>query len=344
MRILGWTWRWFQQRAHLREGRALAHDLLAASSAVAQTQARIAGLTADGGLAYWMDDVQGARASYEERLALAETTGDPMLIADAHYDLGFTAMIAGDPETLLANERRALELYEQVGDENAALRARQGTVLATFLTADYANARELEEMNLAHFRERGSRFQIADSATFLAAVYMRLGDGERSWAYLSEGLRIFVENDTASGIARGLGMAAIVQASMGDPELAARIAGTTYELVREKSVMLAPVKVLHLPEPADLVREALGEERAHELMAEGAAIPVADMVAIVVAAPPSAARFVGRGSRRPTCGPGRRRVRCGRVMTSLGRLAVPPRRAAMHRDLRRRLGSRPRDR
>ena len=48
------------------------------------------GSTADGGLAYWMDDVQGARASYEERLALAETTGDPMLIADAHYDLGFT--------------------------------------------------------------------------------------------------------------------------------------------------------------------------------------------------------------------------------------------------------------
>ena len=158
-------------------------------------------------------------------------------------------------------------------------------MLATFLTADYANARELEEKNLAHFRERGSRFQIADSATFLAAVYMRLGDGERSWAFLSEALAIFIENDTASGIARALGMAAIVQASLGDPELAARIAGTTYELVREKSVMLAPVKVLHLPEPADLVREALGEERANELMAEGAAIPVSDMVAMVVAAP-----------------------------------------------------------
>ena len=40
-RIMGWTWRWFQQRAHLREGRALAHDLLAAPSAVAETRARI---------------------------------------------------------------------------------------------------------------------------------------------------------------------------------------------------------------------------------------------------------------------------------------------------------------
>ena len=132
---------------------------------------------------------------------------------------------------------------------------------------------------------------------------MRLGDGERSWALpRRKALRIFVENDTASGIARGLGMAAIVQASMGDPELAARIAGTTYELVREKSVMLAPVKVLHLPEPADLVREALGKERANELMAEGAAIPVPDMVAIVVAAPPPRRGSRPRGALAATCG------------------------------------------
>ena len=299
LRILGWTWRWFQQRAHLREGRAIARQLLAAPASHADVRARIAGLTADGGLAYWTDDVQGARASYEERLALADTTGDPMLIADANYDLGFTAMIAGDPVSLLANERRALELYEQAGDTDGALRARQGTVLASFLTADYEHARELEEVNLGLFRERGSRFQIADSSTFLAAVYMRLGDGERSWEHLTEALRIFIGNDTASGIARALGMAAIVQASIGDPELAARIAGTTYELVREKSVMLAPVKVLHLPEPADLVREALGEERANALMAEGAATPVPDMVARVLAAPAPLGRTAA--DRRPRC-------------------------------------------
>ena len=35
LRIMRRIWRWFQQRAHLREGRALAHDLLAAPSAVA---------------------------------------------------------------------------------------------------------------------------------------------------------------------------------------------------------------------------------------------------------------------------------------------------------------------
>ena len=286
LRVMGWTWRWFQQRAHLREGRSLARQLLDAPGAHDDARARIAGLTADGGIAYWMDDIVGSRASYSERLALAETTGDPMLIADANYDLGFTAMVMGDAATLLTHERRAFELYEQVGDADATLRARQALVLATFLTGDYERARELEVLDLAAFRERGSPFQIADSCTFLAAVYMRLGDGERSWAHLKEALAIFVGNDTASGIARGLGMAAIVQATVGDAELAARLAGTTYELVREKSVMLAPVKVLHLPEPADLVRERLGQERADALMAEGAATSVADAVAMVLAAPP----------------------------------------------------------
>ena len=32
---------------------------------------------ADGGLAYWMEDWTGCIARYEERLALAEGTGDP---------------------------------------------------------------------------------------------------------------------------------------------------------------------------------------------------------------------------------------------------------------------------
>ncbi len=68
-------------------------------------------------------------------------------------------------------------------------------------------------------------------------------------------------------------------------ELGARIAGATYRLVREKGVMLAPVKVLHLPDPVDLATERLGAERAAELLAEGEAIALEDVVALVFASP-----------------------------------------------------------
>ncbi len=80
-------------------------------------------------------------------------------------------------------------------------------------------------------------------------------------------------------------MAAIVLLADGDAELGARIAGATYRLVREKGVMLAPVKVLHLPDPADTATERFGAERAAELLAEGEAIPIDDVVAMVLAKP-----------------------------------------------------------
>ena len=103
---------------------------------------------------------------------------------------------------------------------------------------------------------------------------MRLGDRPRSWEHLREALRIFIENDTASGIARALGMAAIVQASSAIPELAARIAGTTVRAGAGEVGDARPGQGAPPARPADLVREALGEERANALMAEGAATPV----------------------------------------------------------------------
>ena len=56
--------------------------------------------------------------------------------------------------------------------------------------------------------------------------------------------------------------------------------------MREKGVMLAPVKILHLPDPAGLAAERLGEERAGALMAEGEALTTEAIVAEVLAAPP----------------------------------------------------------
>lgn len=49
--------------------------------------------------------------------------------------------------------------------------------------------------------------------------------------------------------------------------------------------MLAPVKVLHLPDPKGLAIERLGEARAEELLREGADTPVEQVIADVLAAP-----------------------------------------------------------
>ena len=56
-------------------------------------------------------------------------------------------------------------------------------------------------------------------------------------------------------------------------------------MVKQKGVMVAPVTVLHLRDPREIAVERLGEERATELMDDGAMTPLPQIVASVVAAP-----------------------------------------------------------
>jgi len=276
LRLMGATWRWYQQRGRLREGRAVLTDLLARPPG--DPRIRIGGLAAEGGLAYWMDDIPGARRLYEERLALAESLGDAELIADGHYDLGFVFMVLKDADALRLHEQLALDGYVAAGREGEAIRARQAFVLALFLAGDFEAALQQQEAAIARFRERDSHTEIADSQTLLSAILFRLGRPRDAWRELSEALRFFATGSLASGTARAMVMAAIIEIVYGDPERGARIAGVTYELSRAHNVMLAPVTVLHLPDPRALAIDRLGAERADAAIATGAAATLEEVV------------------------------------------------------------------
>jgi non-specific serine/threonine protein kinase len=282
LRIVSATWRWYHQRGRLREGRALLEDLLGRPEPV-DPRVRMAGLAAVGGLAYWLDDFPAARVAYEERLTLAEPIADPAGLADAHYDLGFIALVENRADDLRMHEQHALDLYTEAGNPEAAVRARQALTIGTFLSGDYEAAATLSRIDLEAFRAGGSELQIADVLTLLTALAWRAGDLREAWANLQESRQLFAARDSASGLARVLGMAAIILISESEPELGARLAGATYRLVREKGVMLAPVRVLHLPDPAGLARGRLGEARADKLMAEGDAMTLEDAVALLAA-------------------------------------------------------------
>ena len=288
LRVVAPIWRWFQQRGFIREGRDLLERLLVVPPA--DVRRHIDALAAVGGLAYWGDDFEAAGKAYAERLRLAEQLGDPVQRAEAHYDLGFISMVNRDPEGLRDHESTALELFTTAGATAGVPKARQALVLGVFLTGDYTGAIELEAQNLAAFRAAGSEYQIADSMTFHAGAFLKTGEPTKSWEYATEGLEWFAANDNQSGIARALGMVAIVALLHGDAELGARAAGATYRIVEEKGVMLAPVKVLHLPDPRALAIQRFGEARAGELLRDGAAAPIDQVVAEVMAAqPPSSA-------------------------------------------------------
>ncbi|HET9614439.1 MAG TPA: adenylate/guanylate cyclase domain-containing protein, partial [Candidatus Limnocylindrales bacterium] len=285
LRLLGATWRWYQQRGRIREARAVLADLL--DRPTNDPRIRIAGLAAEGGLASWMEDIPAARGAYEERLALAESLGDADLIADGHYDLGFVHMVDQDADGLRHHEQLALEGYVAAGRSADAVRARQAFVLALMLVGDYATARAQHQATLAQFRAQDSHTETADAQTLHSAILFRLGLPQDAWREMAESLRFFAAGALASGIARAMVMAAILDLLHGDPERGARIAGVTYELSRAHNVMLAPVTVLHMPEPRTLALERLGSDRAQTLLATGAATPLETVIDEVLTVDPS---------------------------------------------------------
>ena len=117
------------------------------------------------------------------------------MLADAHYDVGFLSVVANEPNRLLEHEERALALYEEVGNDAGAMLARQALGLANFLVGAYVHARDVELKNQEEFRRKGSPYQVADSQTFLAAVYYRLAEPEISLRSMLSALDFFAQHD-----------------------------------------------------------------------------------------------------------------------------------------------------
>ena len=281
MRIAWAIWRFWHQRAELREGRDWLAELLAQPAGQGDSTARVRALSAAGGLAYWANDFPAAWAAYEAGLAMAERLGDQRLIADAHYELGFRYVVEPDPARLEAHERRALELYEALGDEEAAVRARQALVLGAFLGGDHATARRLEAVNLEGFRQSGSWYRTADSLTLLSAIEFSAGDIGAADAHIREALSIVGPRGLTAPIIGALGVSAHIALARGDLELAARLAGASAALARRHEITNAGIEVLHMADPAAAVRDRLGPE-ADGLLAEGELLSLEEAVALAV--------------------------------------------------------------
>lgn len=281
LRIIGAAWRWWQIRAHLREGREWAARLLAHPAAATDSIGRVEALSAAGGLAYWSMDYAATRAAYEERLAIAERLGDRGMLAEAHYDLSFVGVVEGDLDLLRREASQAVALFEEIGDRPGLIRARQSLVVGHFLAGEASEARALEEQNLIEFRATQSWYRIADSMMLIGAIERLDQQPDRAIESAREALRLMPDRVGGSTVG-ALGVIAIVQGESGDPELAARLTGAIQAIQAETGEALAPVTVLHMPHPADVVRARLGEAEAERLMAEGARLTTDEAIALAL--------------------------------------------------------------
>jgi predicted ATPase len=271
LRIIGSAWRWWQIRSQLREGRDWADRLLSHPKAAGDSIGRLWALAAAGGLAYWSMDYPATRAAYVERLALAERLGDPHELAEAYYDISFVGVVEGDVAFQQKYAEQALALFTRLRDRPGEIRSRQAVVLAHFLGGDAPTARRLEHENLAAFRSTQSWYRVADSLMLLSAIERLDGRPDAALASARQALRTMPERIGGSTLG-ALGVIAIIEGESGDGGVGARLTGAIQAIQADTGEALAPVTVLHLPHPADVARERLGESEAQRLIAEGAVL------------------------------------------------------------------------
>jgi predicted ATPase len=178
LRLATASWRFWQQRGHMQEGRAWFDRLMPAASEVGPVDPAVmaAAHTAVGGLAYWQGDLQAAEAHYESALRIDRELGRSDRLGNDIYNLGYIAMFQGD----LAEARRRF-------DESAELFAAAGQIERM---ADSTLVRGAVEMRAGHLdearrlvaegrrqqQELGRTSRATDGAMVLSFIAVELGD------------------------------------------------------------------------------------------------------------------------------------------------------------------------
>jgi hypothetical protein len=123
LRLGAGSWRFWQVRGHIEEGRTAMNRILDMPGADAATRWRVRALEADGGLRYWSADLPGADARYREQLELARRLEDVAGTADALFNLEHTrSLLDGFGAAGGQHIEEAERLYLQIGDERSTAR------------------------------------------------------------------------------------------------------------------------------------------------------------------------------------------------------------------------------
>ncbi|HEX6140928.1 MAG TPA: AAA family ATPase [Candidatus Limnocylindria bacterium] len=278
LRLLAATWRFWQMRGYLPEGRERAERILALPDVAGHPTLRVRAVEAAGGIAYWQGDITAARAWYDEQREVAVSIGDRRGEAEALYNQCFTFSVGGDDMIqgrALAEEAR--QRFHELGDRLGEGRALWAMVNSYIFEEDIGPAAEIDDQAIALFREVDDRFMLGWALYTRALIHARLGEYEAAHAALVEALGIFRATDDVSGYALVLDSFASLVWLRGDRDRAMRIAGAAAVIQDVSGVGLAeanrqaaqfsPKEAMSVPELAAAFAEGqrLNLEEAIEL-------------------------------------------------------------------------------
>jgi tetratricopeptide (TPR) repeat protein len=270
-------WRFWQQRAHLREGRDWFDRLLAIPGADLRTAARAKGLTGAAGIAYWRNEYGIAEAWYIEAEDIIRELGDRTWLADAIYNSGSMAGLRGDMEAVREKFQEGKEIARELGDDAILGRFLEGEGYMAFMTDDFAVARTLLEDALTLAERRGDRMAIAIGHHTVGQVARLDGRFDDATEHYRKALRFGHELGDDASLTEPLQGLAAVAIATGDTERGVRLMGAN-AAIRERLGGGPPPEWLRLGDPLGDAQRVLSEDAYRQAWDAGQAMRVDDAV------------------------------------------------------------------
>jgi predicted ATPase/class 3 adenylate cyclase len=258
MRIAEGIWRFWQQRGHLAEGRALLERLLALPAAAAPTVERAKGLAAMAGLAYWQSDFAPLPSAYKEALEIHRRVSTGSDLAEAVYNAAFVGFTEGDIPAARRYLEEGRDLYAAAGDASGVSAANEALAALFFRTQDTPAAVAAQSAVVAHRRSQRNAFRLVDSLTLYSLLLLESERTDEGLRTAREGLALARERGNVAGTIGFLLILARHAVGKGRPADAARICGAVDVLREQTSVGGTPIEVLGLTQPHVDAEAALG--------------------------------------------------------------------------------------
>ncbi|HLX35494.1 MAG TPA: tetratricopeptide repeat protein [Candidatus Limnocylindrales bacterium] len=291
------TWRFWQKRGHLYEARRRLDAMAAADWSRTDPRLRARLLEALGGVCWWQGDIKPMRIAYGEAADLWRALGDRAELANALYNYSFAFTVPDEPGQAATAQtdptgegaaalEEALGIYREIGDERGEANVLWGIGNMAYFRATGDTGASYFEQSLEKFARVGDRTMEAWSQHQLGAAYIRLNRLDEAATLIREALRFFYQASDTTGLTLVLDDLSSLAIATGENDRAARLWGAARNLTSSTGANLAAF----VDEAVELaarpnVRRALDQEELARLAAEGAAMPLDEIVAYALEIP-----------------------------------------------------------
>jgi predicted ATPase/class 3 adenylate cyclase len=275
-------WRFWQQRAHLREGRGWFDRVLAMPGAQARTAGRAKGLTGAAGIAYWQNDYAAADAWYVEVEDIVRELGDRVWLTEAIFNVGEMAALRGDLPTVDAKFAEGKAIARDLADDQILAHYLQGEGYMAFMGDDLARARPALEEALAIAEKQGDQLATALGHHTVGQVARLERNFEDATGHYQKAIRFVHQLGDHAQLTEPLQGLAAVAIATGKTELGVRLLGAN-AAIRERLGGGPPPEWLRLGDPLSDARRALSEADYDRAWRAGRAMTVDQAVVAALA-------------------------------------------------------------